>query len=102
MFKMVMLTAMFLSSLALAKHHEEKKEMLQKLQETCAADVKTLCADIEPGDKRILKCLRKNREKVSDVCKAALKEAKHDMKHMKHKKNHDKKDEAAAEEKHEH
>ncbi len=102
MFKMVMLTAVFLSSFAFAEHHEAKKEMLQKLQEACSEDVKTLCADIEPGDKRIMKCLRKNRDKVSDGCKASLKDARHDMKAMKHKKKHDKKTEGSAEEKHDH
>ncbi len=101
MFKIVMMTAVFLSSITFAEHHELKKEVFQKLQEACAADVKTLCADIEPGDKRIIKCLRKNKEKVSDACKASLKEAKHDMKHMKNKK-HDKKNESSTEEKHEH
>jgi len=40
----------------------------------CEADVKTLCPGIQPGEGRIAECLRKNRDKVSDGCKAQLKE----------------------------
>ena len=42
--------------------------------EACKPDVETLCPGVKPGDGRIKACLRKNRAKVSDGCKAALKE----------------------------
>jgi hypothetical protein len=40
----------------------------------CRDDLKTLCADIKPGEGRILDCLNKNKAKVSARCNAALKE----------------------------
>jgi len=42
--------------------------------EACKADVQTLCPGIQPGDGRIKQCMMKNRSKLSDGCKAALKE----------------------------
>jgi len=42
--------------------------------EACKADVQTLCPGVQPGDGRIKQCMMKNRSKLSDGCKAALKE----------------------------
>lgn len=42
--------------------------------EACKADVQTLCPGIQPGDGRIKQCMMKNRAKLSDSCKAALKD----------------------------
>ena len=42
--------------------------------EACKADVQTLCPGVQPGDGRIKQCMTKNRSKLSDGCKAALKE----------------------------
>ncbi len=41
--------------------------------EACRQDVQTLCAGAKPGDGRIKACMRENRAKLSDGCKAALK-----------------------------
>jgi hypothetical protein len=38
----------------------------------CEADVKTLCAGVEPGDRRIAKCLRDNQDKLSAECKTQM------------------------------
>lgn len=42
--------------------------------EACKADVQTLCPGVQPGDGRIKQCMTKNRSKLSDACKSALKE----------------------------
>ena len=42
--------------------------------EACKQDVQTLCAGVQPGDGHIKQCMKKNRSKLSDGCKAALKE----------------------------
>ncbi len=64
---------------------EEMKEVLAEIHEACAEDVKSLCPDVKPGGKRIMKCLMKSRDKVSDACKATLKEMKKHHHNKKHK-----------------
>lgn len=44
--------------------------------EACRDDVQTLCAGVQPGEGRIKACMRKNARKLSDGCKAALKDAR--------------------------
>lgn len=41
--------------------------------EACKKDVETLCPGVQPGDGRIAACMKENRRKLSDGCKAALK-----------------------------
>ena len=38
----------------------------------CAADVKKVCANIEPGNLRIATCLKEHLTDLTDVCKARL------------------------------
>ena len=40
----------------------------------CAADVKSACANIEPGSFRIATCLKQHVTNLSDLCKARLAE----------------------------
>jgi hypothetical protein len=40
----------------------------------CRDDLKTYCADVKPGEGRLLDCLVKNEAKVSARCKAALRD----------------------------
>jgi hypothetical protein len=47
---------------------------LRYLANECKSDVSALCADTEPGEGRILKCLEKNEKKVSGRCKQAVKD----------------------------
>jgi hypothetical protein len=42
------------------------------VREACKADIATHCAGLEPGGGRIRECLKANREKLSDGCKAAI------------------------------
>jgi hypothetical protein len=47
---------------------------LRYLAGECKGDISSLCADTEPGEGRILKCLEKNDAKVSARCKQAAKD----------------------------
>ncbi|WP_291516469.1 cysteine rich repeat-containing protein [Bdellovibrio sp. ArHS] len=38
----------------------------------CQEDVKKLCPDVQPGDGRIKKCLKDNRENLSQACKEKI------------------------------
>ena len=40
----------------------------------CRDDLKKNCADVKPGEGRLLDCLNRNEAKISDRCKGALKE----------------------------
>lgn len=42
------------------------------VREACKADIATHCAGLEPGGGRIRACLKANRDKLSDGCKAAI------------------------------
>ena len=37
-----------------------------------ATDLPTLCADVKPGDNRVMSCLRKNKKKLGGDCRKAL------------------------------
>jgi hypothetical protein len=50
------------------------------LAEACAADVQKLCPGTQPGEGRIKACLKDNRAKLSDGCKAAIKGARAERK----------------------
>jgi hypothetical protein len=47
---------------------------LRYLANECKSDISSLCANTEPGEGRILKCLEKNEAKVSSRCKQAAKD----------------------------
>lgn len=40
----------------------------------CRSDITLYCSDVEKGEGRVLKCLKENKEKISDECNNALKE----------------------------
>lgn len=40
----------------------------------CRTDLETYCAKVEPGEGRLLDCLKKNESKVSKRCNSALKD----------------------------
>lgn len=44
----------------------------EKLQQACQADVKKLCADVNPGEGRVLSCINSKMDQVSPDCKKEL------------------------------
>ncbi|TAL02306.1 MAG: hypothetical protein EPO08_07435 [Rhodospirillaceae bacterium] len=45
--------------------------VMDSLHAACDGDIKQLCAGIEPGQGRIVRCLRDNEAKLSQACKDA-------------------------------
>lgn len=41
------------------------------IRDACMKDVETLCSGVEPGNRRILQCLRDHKDQVSQECKEA-------------------------------
>lgn len=68
--KKIFIAIMFLSSFAYANHHEGP----------CKADVEKLCKDVQPGEGRIVKCLKEHEAELSAECKAKKDEVKEEMK----------------------
>jgi hypothetical protein len=46
----------------------------------CGADIKTHCGNVEKGEGRIAECMKQNKDKLSDSCKAKLEEMRSKMK----------------------
>jgi len=46
----------------------------------CKADMQKLCPAVQPGEGRVMQCLRQNRASVSGPCKTALKDARREQK----------------------
>jgi len=42
------------------------------VRSACAEDIKTLCADVQPGGGRIKACIREHKDRLSEICKQAL------------------------------
>jgi len=47
---------------------------LTYLANECKDDLKAYCADVKPGEGRLINCIDKNMEKVSNRCKQAIKD----------------------------
>ena len=54
---------------------KKAKERAKQKRDACADDVKKLCADVKPGGGRIHACLKKNRDQVSEGCRATFPKA---------------------------
>ena len=42
------------------------------LRIACEIDINKLCAGLQPGDERLLQCLKEHREEVTPPCQASL------------------------------
>jgi Cysteine rich repeat len=49
---------------------------LQDIRTYCVSDIKRLCAGIEPGGGRLIKCLKAHKKEMSVGCALALKNLK--------------------------
>ena len=54
----------------------EKHPKAAGVMEACKADKEKLCAGVEAGEGRVMKCLREHKKEVSEGCRSALKDAK--------------------------
>src|SRR5258708_10441836 len=48
-------------------------ERMKEIHEDCHDDVQKLCHDVKPGRGRVIRCLRRHHDKVSEACQTALK-----------------------------
>lgn len=49
--------------------------LAEDLSQTCKADTRQFCASIQPGDRRLFRCLRQNKAKLSSPCRTPLETA---------------------------
>lgn len=61
-------------SAACKERGEEMKGAVREISAACKGDVEKLCKDVKPGGGRILACLKKQSDQVSDQCKGELAE----------------------------
>lgn len=57
---------------ACAKFQTAVREKIYGFVRACGSDIKTHCGDVEPGDGRVVQCLKVNRMALTDSCKAQL------------------------------
>jgi hypothetical protein len=50
----------------------ELKAARKAMRQACMQDVRSLCADQQPGGGKIMMCLKSHKDQVSDGCKAAF------------------------------
>lgn len=56
-----------------AQAQQLSPQQMQQVRAACEADVKRLCAGIQPGGGRLLACLQQNGASVSQPCADTLK-----------------------------
>ncbi len=65
---------------------EHKKERMAAVEDACRGDVNEFCKDVEPGDGRIMHCLKDHKSELSEGCRNAFHHKhKGHGKHGKHK-----------------
>ena len=57
---------------ACTQAREATKEKIDGFSQTCGGDIKTHCADVKPGGRRIAQCLKKNQDSLTPACKDEL------------------------------
>jgi Cysteine rich repeat len=53
---------------------EKAVTALTYVAKECEADLQANCSNVQPGEGRLLQCLEKNNDKISERCKGALKD----------------------------
>lgn len=56
------------------------KSNIKDIAEACQSDREKFCADIQGGKGRIMKCLKSNRDQLSEACRAELPEKRKNRK----------------------
>lgn len=57
-------------------HQAKAKEAMKDVKEACHADAEKFCADVKPGRGRMMKCMKKHKDELSEACKAEVASAK--------------------------
>lgn len=58
---------------AVCKEHRAKmKTEVKEAHSACQADIEAHCASVEKGKGRIMKCLKENKDKLSESCRSSL------------------------------
>lgn len=70
MFESLLVTIMLLITMSSSAASEDMEKG------PCAIEAKRLCAGVEPGRRRIAKCLREKRDQVSQECRDKIKDRK--------------------------
>lgn len=63
--------------------HEKMKEAAAEMKDACQSDVQKFCSETPHGRGRVLKCLRKHKDEISEACKTEMKEKKEAHRKMK-------------------
>jgi len=58
------------------EHQAKAKEAMKDVKEACHADAEKLCGDVKPGRGRIMKCMKKHKDELSEGCKAEVENTK--------------------------
>jgi hypothetical protein len=66
-------------------HREKMKQARKEVKAACEDDVESLCSNVEPGQGRIMRCMKENQEKLSAGCQAEINEKKELRKNSKMK-----------------
>jgi len=56
----------------MAKAKEKMQEKMKEIQESCKEDVEEYCKNVQPGEGRIMQCLKKNVDHLSNKCKESF------------------------------
>lgn len=68
----ILLTIALVLSAGAASAQQLSRQQLMNLRAACEADIKTLCAGVQPGNGRLAQCLQQNAASVSQPCKDQL------------------------------
>ena len=55
-------------SVSCSRKLEESKKKLMEAQQACSGDMEKFCKDVQPGQGRILNCLREHSQELSPAC----------------------------------
>jgi Cysteine rich repeat len=65
-----------------AKPQAKPQEVKPEVAKPCAGDVAKFCKDVKPGEGRIAKCLKENKDQLSTECKAHVAKVKEALKEV--------------------
>jgi hypothetical protein len=57
---------------ACTQYRQEVKNKIETFTKVCGSDIKTHCAKVQPGEGRVLACLKQQQEKLSPACKGQV------------------------------